>query len=73
MEALARELLARQEAFSLKDLAVKGSDLLALGIPKGPEIGRILNELLESVLSGELPNQREALLGKATGQGTSNK
>ena len=73
MEALARELLARQEAFSLKDLAVKGSDLLALGIPKGPEIGKILNQLLEAVLSGELPNQREALLGKATGQGTSNK
>ena len=66
MEALARELLARQEAFSLKDLAVKGSDLLALGIPKGPEIGKILNALLESVLAGELPNEREALLGKAT-------
>ena len=73
MEALARALLARQEAFSLKDLAVKGDDLLALGIPRGPEIGRILNELLEAVLAGELPNQREALLGKATGQGTSNK
>ena len=73
MEALARALLARQEAFSLKDLAVKGDDLLALGVPRGPEIGRILNELLEAVLSGELPNQREALIGKVTGQGTRNK
>lgn len=67
LEALARELLAKEECFSLKDLAVKGGDLLELGVPRGPEVGRILNRLLEQVLSGELPNDREALLRAAPG------
>ena len=62
IEALARELLAQKAVFSLKELAVNGEDLLALGIPAGPGIGKTLNALLERVLSGELPNEREALL-----------
>ena len=62
MEALARELLAQPPCFTVKDLAIDGNDLLALGFPRGPEIGRTLNALLEAVLSGELPNRREALL-----------
>ena len=62
-----RELLrtlARQEgALTLKTLAVSGRDLMGLGMAPGPELGRTLNALLERVLSGELPNEREALLG----------
>lgn len=63
--ALARELLARKAPFSLKDLAIGGNELLALGVPRGPEIGRILDRLLEDVLSGRLPNERSALLEAA--------
>ena len=63
MEDLARRLLAERACFSLGDLAVNGSDLLALGFPRGPEIGAALNAALEAVLSGDLPNDREALLG----------
>lgn len=59
-----RELLEQKSCFSLKDLAVKGSDLLALGCPKGPAVGRELNWLLEQVLDGTCPNERSALLAK---------
>ena len=65
LETLARELLAAEACFSLKDLAVNGRDLQALGIPPGPELGRILETLLDAVLSDRLPNQREALLEAA--------
>ena len=63
--ALARELLTRKAVFSLKDLAVNGRDLLDLGFPRGPMIGQSLNALLEAVLSGTLPNERETLLEAA--------
>lgn len=43
-------LIAGENAFSLKDLAINGDDLLALGVPKGPLVGQILGELLETVL-----------------------
>ncbi len=65
LEALARELLARQGVFSLKDLAVNGNDLIELGFPRGPELGRALNGLLEAVLAGELANEKTALLEAA--------
>ena len=60
--ALLREVDRREGVLTLKTLAVKGSDLMALGIAPGREIGRILNELLARVLAGELPNERNALL-----------
>lgn len=52
----------RQECLSLKDLAVSGKDLIALGIPAGKEIGALLNELLELVLDEPQRNNREELL-----------
>jgi len=60
-EQLARELLERQPCLSLKDLAVNGRDALAAGL-SGPQIGRALNNLLEQVAEGSLPNERKALL-----------
>ena len=52
----------RQECLSLKDLAVTGSDLIALGMPAGKEIGVLLKELLEIVLEEPERNTREELL-----------
>ena len=62
---LAEELSAREGELTLKNLAVKGNDLMALGYPQTPELGRSLNRLLELVLAGELPNEKEPLLQKA--------
>lgn len=55
-------ILEAQEAFSLKDLAVNGTDLIALGIAPGPEIGRLLEEALEAVIDERVPNEKSSLL-----------
>lgn len=62
MKTKAKELVAQGQCFSLKNLAVNGQDVIAAGIVPGPEVGRVLEGLLERVLSGEIPNEREALL-----------
>ena len=59
---MAKQILAERQCLSLKDLAVNGNDVMAAGIEPGPEVGRILNGLLEQVLSGKVPNRRETLL-----------
>ena len=61
LEALARELLAEAACLSLKDLAVNGNDLLALGL-RGPAVGQALRSLLEAVLDERVENEREKLL-----------
>ena len=61
--------LAQENAcMSLKQLAVSGSDLIGIGCPQGPQIGRMLNALLEAVMDGSLVNTREALLRAAAEQ-----
>lgn len=57
-----QDILAQQQCFSLKDLAVDGNDVIACGVAPGPEVGRILEQLLMKVIDGELPNDREVLL-----------
>ena len=58
-------LKAADACMSLKELAIGGGDLLALGIPQGQAIGRCLNALLEQVMDGALPNEPAALLAYA--------
>ena len=59
---LLQEVDTREGALTLKTLAVKGKDLIGLGIAPGKQVGALLNRLLDLVLAGELPNDREALL-----------
>jgi tRNA nucleotidyltransferase/poly(A) polymerase len=66
-------ILERNEALSLRDLAVKGGDLMALGVKPGRDMGRILNELFEAVLADPELNKKEKLLeiaGNIVGKGT---
>ena len=63
-EAILDQLLAESACVSLRQLAVNGQDLLALGL-SGPAVGRILRTLLDAVLDETLPNQRAALLAAA--------
>ena len=46
---------------SLRELAVSGRELTALGIPAGPGLGQLLRELLEAVIAGEAENTLPAL------------
>ena len=64
VEALIEELLAENACLSLKDLAINGRDLMALGF-EGRAIGQCLSALLEQVLDERLPNEKEALLCEA--------
>ena len=61
LEAIADALLAEEGRFTLRDLAVDGRDLLALGY-EGPAIGKALQALLDAVLDERVPNEKEALL-----------
>ena len=57
--------LQEKSAMGLKDLAVNGGDLIALGIPAGKKLGAILKELFEAVTDDPAMNSRAALLGLA--------
>ncbi len=46
-------------------LEIDGDDLLAAGVPRGPEVGRRLAATLDRVLDGELAADREAQLAAA--------
>ena len=54
------------ECFALKDLAVTGQDLIALGMKPGPQIGETLHKLLEIVLEDPEKNEKENLLSVAS-------
>ena len=58
-------VLAAEQCFSMKHLAINGRDLIELGVPQGREIGIILNALLDQVVDGELINDRDALMMQA--------
>ena len=64
IQPLLAEILAENACLSVKDLAVNGHDLMALGF-RGREIGEMLDGLLAQVLEEVLPNQREDLLTAA--------
>ena len=54
-------LLAERPCFTLKDLAVNGRDLTAAGL-KGKAVGDALQALLDAVMDGRLPNEKDSLL-----------
>lgn len=57
-----REELAKKPPFGPKDLAIDGHDLMAMGLPEGPMIGRVLSALVERVLDEPEQNTRDGLL-----------
>lgn len=59
--AVIDELLQEESCFSLKDLAVNGHDMIALGI-RGTGIGEALQMCLDAVLDEQAPNEHGALL-----------
>lgn len=59
------EELTQGRPLRLKDLALDGDDLLELGLPRGPLVGLILEELLAQVLEAPELNDRDELLRRA--------
>lgn len=59
---LTKEILEKQPCLTKKDLAVTGSDLMKIGYPAGPELGKKLDDILEKVLNDELENDKYKIL-----------
>jgi tRNA nucleotidyltransferase (CCA-adding enzyme) len=55
---------AAKDPLTVKDLAVKGEDLLAAGVRPGPEVGETLGRLLAEVLEDPSRNTRDYLLSR---------
>ena len=68
IQELLEQVLAEDACLSLKDLAVNGKDLIAMGYVPGPKIRHCLEHLLASVQEELLPNTRDALLAAAAVQ-----
>ncbi len=64
LRQLIAEIEAENACLTLKDLAVSGHDMIALGFT-GKEIGQMLTLLLDLVLDEQIPNKRDALLRHA--------
>lgn len=62
--AVLDEVLTEGLCYTVKDMAVNGRDLMALGA-KGKAVGECLEYLLSLLLAEALPNEREALLDAA--------
>lgn len=58
------DIIAENECFTIKDLAVNGHDICALGV-SGPIVGRVLNYLLDRVIDETLENDHGALIMEA--------
>ncbi len=55
---------ATHPPLTLKDLAVKGDELIAAGVRPGPEVGETLERLLAEVLEDPARNTKEYLLSR---------
>ena len=63
LQDMLEQILAAGHCLTLAGLAVGGDDLIALGIPPGPQTGQLLRWLLERVWQAPGLNDREVLLG----------
>lgn len=61
LRSLYQEMMKKEQCFSLKDLKIKGKDLMTLGYKEGPVIGEILNHILQKVIDGDLENDIDIL------------
>ena len=57
-----KEIYMNKEPYRIDMLNIDGGDLIKLGIKEGPEIGKLLKQLLEAVLEAPELNSKAALL-----------
>ncbi|MBO4323499.1 MAG: HD domain-containing protein [Clostridia bacterium] len=63
-EEAVKKIIERGDCYKISSLAVRGDDLKEIGF-SGKEIGETLDALLNDVICGNLPNDRERLLKSA--------
>ena len=64
-EKLYHENLESGNCTDKKQLAVNGGDLIKAGVDKGPEMGRVMEKLLDDVIDEPSANTKETLLSRA--------
>jgi len=64
LEAAIAVIKRRNDPLTLKDLAVKGDELIEAGVRPGPGVGETLQRLLDEVLEDPSRNTREYLLSR---------
>jgi len=65
LRAEAERLTEENACCRVSQLAVNGRDLMAAGVRPGPGLRQVLNALLEAVITGQTPNEKDALLAAA--------
>ena len=63
IQELMHQIRQEDACLQIKDLAVNGHDLMALGL-SGKAIGQMLNRLLELVMDETIENEKAALLAR---------
>lgn len=61
IEAVIKEIIEKEEPYTLKSLKINGKTLMAMGVEPGKAIGRILNDLLDRVMDEPKLNDEETL------------
>lgn len=61
-EALFHQVQQESACWTMKQLALRGADLIALGVCPGPAMGRMLQKALDAVIEGAVANEKAALL-----------
>lgn len=56
------EIIAKKQCYTLKDLAIKGEDLINIGVKNGKDIGIFLKKCLDYVIENPNENKEEILL-----------
>ncbi len=64
-ESVVKGIRERGEPLTRKQLAVTGNELVSIGIPAGPHLGAILDQLLAMVVDDPSLNTPEVLLARA--------
>jgi len=64
LPSVVEQVRSAGEPLTLKDLVVKGEDLIAAGVRPGPDVGDRLRQLLDEVLEDPARNTREYLLSR---------
>lgn len=59
---IGQKVIKENQCFSLRQLDIKGDDLITLGIPKGKKLGDTLNTLLDAVIDGKVENKKDKLI-----------
>lgn len=61
-EKIYQEIMEKRQCLTVKELSVTGTDLIAVGMKPGKQIGDMLKQLLEIVLEDPEKNTKEQLL-----------